>query len=248
MMKMTYLNIDEVKKRLNRLSSYELDSNKYFDIVDEEMNRTLPNKERLAHVYKNLLEQVSEEINSIDKHINLTPSCRLGCAFCCYFPIIITRLEANMIIYSIETMNEKRRHEVINHLQNYFANNEELYNDATAINLYSEDVKLAYIQKQLPCPMLDTETNRCIAYEVRPLPCRTYVNYTDPAVCEENFMPEEAVSYEFLYEEYMGALNEAAQIVYESDDASFLNYPTDIYEVNYLPVFLKEWIDNKSSP
>jgi len=245
---MTYLNIDEVKKRLNRLSSYELDSNKYFDIVDEEMNRTLPNKERLAHVYKNLLEQVSEEINSIDKHINLTPSCRLGCAFCCYFPIIITRLVANMIIYSIETMNEKRRHEVINHLQNYFANNEELYNDATPINLYSEDVKLAYIQKQLPCPMLDTETNRCIAYEVRPLPCRTYVNYTDPAVCEENFMPEEAVSYEFLYEEYMGALNEAAQIVYESDDASFLNYPTDIYEVNYLPVFLKEWIDNKSSP
>lgn len=244
---MTYLNIDEVKKRLNRLSSYELDSNKYFDIVDEEMNRTLPNKERLAHVYKNLLEQVSEEINSIDKHINLTPSCRLGCAFCCYFPIIITRLEANMIIYSIETMNEKRRHEVINHLQNYFANNEELYNDATAINLYSEDVKLAYIQKQLPCPMLDTETNRCIAYEVRPLPCRTYVNYTDPAVCEENFMPEEAVSYEFLYEEYMGALNEAAQIVYESDDASFLNYPTDIYEVNYLPVFLKEWIDNKGA-
>lgn len=241
---MSYLKIDEVKKRLEHLATYELNVGRYYEIADRELNKNFPIKHRMINVYKKLLEQVSTEMNLMDEHMNLTPSCRLGCAFCCYFPIIITRLEAKMIIYSIENLPNERREELINHLKAYFEENIDLINKATELDLVRDDVKSKYVQMQLPCPLLNTETNSCIAYEVRPLPCRTYVNYIDPKVCEDELMPNEAVSFEFLYEEYMGALNEAAKSIYFEENPTFLDYPTDLYEINYLPVFLREWINN----
>ncbi|UOQ47660.1 YkgJ family cysteine cluster protein [Gracilibacillus caseinilyticus] len=82
--------------------------------------------------------------------------------------------------------------------------------------------------------MLDTESNQCLAYEIRPLPCRTYVNYTDPAVCKNNEMPKETISYEFLYQEYMGAFNELLQYLYAEEDTAMVQYPDDLYQEDLL--------------
>ncbi|WP_054754431.1 YkgJ family cysteine cluster protein [Piscibacillus salipiscarius] len=217
----------------------------FYDAAEDQLDEAGTSLERMVSVYQRLQQEVSQKMNEMDDHMGMTPNCQLGCAFCCYFPIIISRLEANMIMASIEAMPQSRREEFIHHLKDYFERHKALIDEATALNFDEEDIKYDYIKKQLPCPLLNTETNACMAYEARPLPCRTYVNYMDPDICYENYVPEETVSFEFLYEDYMGALNAAAQVMYEDENPDFLDYPSDVYQYDYMPVFLKEWIENR---
>lgn len=77
-------------------------------------------------------------------------------------------------------------------------------------------------------------------YEVRPLPCRTYVNYTNPKVCADNILPKETISYEFLYQEYMGAINELLQYLYENDKIENIGYPEDLYQEDLLINWMKK--------
>ncbi|TFB13917.1 YkgJ family cysteine cluster protein [Filobacillus milosensis] len=236
--------LEQVKQRLAKLETFELDEDSFYEVAEDQLDCYHQPKEKMMAIYQKLLQEVSQKMNQMDNHMDMTPNCQLGCAFCCYFPIIISRLEAKMIIASIEAMPEERHNELKEHLRQYYKNYENLIEDATSLDFEEQDVKYEYMKKQLPCPLLNTETNTCMAYEVRPLPCRTYVNYMDPEICAKNYVPEETVSFEFLYENYMGALNAAAQVVFEEDDPEFLDYPTDVYQYNYLPVFLKEWIDS----
>ncbi|MFC4559789.1 YkgJ family cysteine cluster protein [Virgibacillus kekensis] len=130
---------------------------------------------------------------------------------------------------------EERRIAIKKHLSSYYENYGERLVEITSLDFESdEDFKLTYRKSLVPCPMLDTKTNTCMAYEVRPIPCRTYMNYTDPKVCEENPMPKETISFEFLYNEYMGALNEFLQFLYEEENTAFIEYPNDVYAHDYL--------------
>ncbi|MDQ0351978.1 Fe-S-cluster containining protein [Alkalibacillus filiformis] len=228
-----------MKQRLERLGTYELNEENFVEVAEYALEKDKP-IDRLIEGYHQLLGEVSNEMKRMDDHMGMTPTCQMGCAFCCYFPIIITRLEAKMIIHSIESMSEERKNDVKTHLKTYFEQNEEKVEHCTSLDFQSEDIKFDYMKAQLPCPLLNTETNTCMAYESRPLPCRTYVNYMDPKICEDNLVPEETVSFEFLYEDYMGNLNEIAQKVAHEDET--VEYPDNLFEYNYLPVFLKEWI------
>ncbi|MGF7125402.1 Fe-S-cluster containining protein [Natronobacillus azotifigens] len=87
--------------------------------------------------------------------------------------------------------------------------------------------------------MLDTKTNQCLAYEVRPIPCRTYVNYTDSVVCQKNAMPKETVSFDFLYYSYFEAFNDFLTWLYEDGDTGIVEYPDDIYKQDYLVHWLR---------
>ncbi|MDV2581841.1 YkgJ family cysteine cluster protein [Alkalibacillus haloalkaliphilus] len=236
---MSYKPLEEVKQRLERLGTYELNEEKFVEVADCALKEDKP-IDRLIEGYHQLLGEVSNEMKQMDDHMGMTPTCQMGCAFCCYFPIIITRLEAKMIIRSIESMNEERRQNIKTHLKEYFEGNKDNVEYCTTLDFQNRDVKFDYMKAQLPCPLLNTETNTCMAYESRPLPCRTYVNYMDPKICADNLVPEETVSFEFLYEDYMGNLNEIAQEVAHEDDT--VEYPEDLFEYNYLPVFLKDWI------
>ncbi|WP_162297951.1 YkgJ family cysteine cluster protein [Halalkalibacillus sediminis] len=235
--------LQEVKDRLATLVSYELNEDDFYDVADKHLNERGTVENRLSEVYQNTLAEVSQKMNEMDNHMGMTPNCQLGCAFCCYFPIIVNRLEAKMLVHSIEQMEESRREDLKNHLTNYFKKYSSTIETCTSIDYENDpDAKLKYKRENLPCPLLDEEKQACKAYEARPLPCRTYVNYMDPKICAENHVPEEAVSFEFLYDGYMGALNEAAQAVYEEEDPDFLDYPSDVYQYDYLPAFLKEWM------
>ncbi|MGP4071726.1 YkgJ family cysteine cluster protein [Piscibacillus sp. B03] len=236
--------LEEVKERLKRLNTFELNEDDFYDAAEQKLDEPGQPLDQMVAVYQRLQQEVSQKMNEMDDHMGMTPNCQLGCAFCCYFPIIISRLEAKMIIASIEAMPESRREEIKSHLESYYKQYESLIDEATSLNFEEKDIKYDYIKKQLPCPLLNTETNACMAYESRPLPCRTYVNYMDPDICYEKYVPEETVSFEFLYEDYMGALNAGAQVMYEEKQPQFMDYPSDIYQYHYLPVFLKEWIEN----
>ncbi|MCT8136808.1 YkgJ family cysteine cluster protein [Anaerobacillus sp. CMMVII] len=189
--------------------------------------------------FKRMLAVLDHEITIIETKVGIESSCQSGCAHCCYFPVILTRMEAKLIAEYIEHLPKEEHAKVLEHLGNYYANADlqvvdEL--DFQADPYYKEK----YITKHIPCPLLDQTTNSCLAYEVRPVACRTHFNYCHPQVCADQPIPDEVFSYEFLYEYYMYALvNTIQEAVLEEGHAS-IKLPGDVYEADYLIKLLKK--------
>jgi uncharacterized protein len=236
-----FLSYEEIQLKCEQLNDkYQIDEEKFYKVVEKWAERDTTTEEKLVKSFEELLQVVSDEIGSMEATMEVKPTCRLGCAFCCYFPIIVTGMEVKLMKKAIEQMPAERREQIQTHLEQYFEKYGDKLDEITSLD-YEEDAdfKKKYISSGTPCPMLNTETNQCMAYEIRPIPCRTYVNYANPSVCEENHMPKEPISYEFLYNEYMGALNEFVQFLYEEGDTAFIEYPEDVYAYDYLPNWLK---------
>ncbi|MBB6455363.1 Fe-S-cluster containining protein [Salirhabdus euzebyi] len=236
-----FLTYEEIQQKCERLNEqYQIDEAKFYSVVEKWAEKDTSTENKLIQSFQELLQVVSDEISGMENTMQMKPTCQLGCAFCCYFPIIVTGMEAKLMKKAIEQMPRERREQISAHLDNYFKKYETELPSMTALD-YEEDpdFKKKYIARGVPCPMLNTETNQCMAYEIRPIPCRTYVNYTNPKVCEDNHMPKETISFEFLYNEYMGALNEFVQFLYEEEDTAFIEYPNDVFSYDYLPNWLK---------
>lgn len=104
-------------------------------------------------------------------------TCRPGCAYCCYHPIMISILEA-VPLY--------------NHLQK-----RGMWTDALRKRL-KETSDLQYgasfetwLYANIPCPLLDTTTKKCTAYAARPLICRAYLATSDPENCHPHRLGED---------------------------------------------------------
>jgi len=231
-----FLTYEEIQKRCEQLSNrYEIEEKKFYQVVEKWADLETSVEDKLLNSFSELLELVSEEITNMEETLQMKPTCTMGCAFCCYFPIIINEMEAKLMKKAIESLPAERKDKIRSHLNEYYKQYAEQIELIATLDFESdESFKLKYINKQLPCVMLNTKTNQCMAYEIRPIPCRTYMNYADPKVCSDNQMPRETVSFEFLYEQYMGALNEFMQFLYEEGDIGFINYPNDVYATDYL--------------
>ncbi|MFD2045401.1 YkgJ family cysteine cluster protein [Ornithinibacillus salinisoli] len=237
-----YLTFEEIQEKCEKLQDvYEIDEEKFYHIVEKWANEKTTIEQKLVASFSELLQQVSDEITSMEESVDMQATCRMGCAFCCYFPIIINEMEAKLMQKSIANFPAERKRKIQQHLSRYYEKYGEKLDQITAINFEEdENFKYKYRKSLVPCPLLNTDTNKCMAYEIRPIPCRTYMNYTDPKVCEQDVMPKETISFEFLYGEYMGALNEFLQFLVEEGDTGFIEYPNDVYAHNYLAIWLKE--------
>lgn len=215
----------------------------FIDTVDRilENDEGTP-RELLLLAYQKLLKVVDEQIQKIEDQVDFSPSCFKGCAHCCYHPIIVTRMEAKLIIQWINNQPQKDRENILSHLKHYYKKNEMSISKTCTISFEDDaSYKHKYIAEHLSCPFLDLETNSCKVYEVRPIPCRTYLNYGNPQVCADEFMPKEPFSYEFLGEFYLDGLNELIQaFLYEGEDELGIVYPEDVFEFDYLPNLLKK--------
>lgn len=232
-----YLTYDEILLKCQEINhKYEINQDRFDEIVDyilDEESTTADQK--IQKAFPLLLQAVSDEIQAMEKTVDLQPACRMGCAFCCYFPIVINKMEANLIKNAIDRMKPDRKQFIQKHLLRYFQQYKEPVKELGNLDIVNHpDAKRVYKEANLPCPFLNPETNACLIYEVRPLPCRSYVNYTDPDVCAKNAMPKETISYEFLYQEYMGALNELLHYLYENDEIKNIDYPGDLYQEDML--------------
>ncbi|WP_053220003.1 YkgJ family cysteine cluster protein [Virgibacillus senegalensis] len=241
-----YLSFQEIQDKCGNLhEKYQIDEDKFYNVVEGWAEASTTTEEKLLGSFRGLLQVVSGEIETIENTLELKPSCRMGCAFCCYYPIIINKMEAKLMKQAIESFPEERREKLQVHWKEYHRKYGRQLEELQSVETDADkDFKQHYRQKQLPCVMLDTVTNQCMAYEIRPIPCRTYVNYADPAVCEKSLMPKETVSFEFLYGEYMGALNEFLQYLYEEENTAFIDYPNDLYTQDYL----FNWFKDGDSP
>ncbi|WP_017470439.1 YkgJ family cysteine cluster protein [Amphibacillus jilinensis] len=224
---------------------YQIDDALFYQIVEHWHDSGLSNEEKLSRSFQGLLDQVSIEMDKIDEVIGLKPTCQMGCAFCCYFPIIVTELEAKLIKQALNQLPRARYQQIYQQLLTYQSDYAEKLKEARALDFYQDrNFKKNYRKLDLPCPLLNLETNACMAYQVRPIPCRTYVNYMDPEICKSNRMPEETVSFEFLYQPYFEALNDFLQWLYQEGDTGNVEYPNDIYHEDYLINWLKpEYLD-----
>ncbi|WP_181350952.1 YkgJ family cysteine cluster protein [Thalassobacillus sp. CUG 92003] len=234
-----YLTHQEIIEKCASINEQYHVNEQFFDrIIDELLNSELPTEDVILNGFEQLLGEVDHEIGRIEAFAGMEASCFKGCAFCCYFPIVITKMEAKMMLRAIERFPKERKEYIYQHWEGYFGGETDKLETAMAMDFNNEETKLAYKQLNVPCPMLDPETHTCLAYEIRPIPCRTYLNYADPKVCAENDLPKETFSYEFLYEYYMGAMNEILQALYENGEDLLVNYPTDLWEYDYLPAWI----------
>ncbi len=244
-----YLSYQEILRKCDLLNEqYELNDEYFGNIVDQLLASDRSANEVIMDGFQQLLQQVSEEMSKMEGFMGAKASCFMGCAFCCYFPIIITELEAKTMKRIIDGWPEERKQRIMNHLEQYLSTYKDEIEHVTSLDRENDpDFKRKYIASQVPCPMLDTETNMCMAYEIRPIPCRTYVNYSDPKVCAETYLPKETFSYEFLYEFYMGALNEILQELYEDGEPNFIDYPNDVWQYDYLANWVKDWVSSEQN-
>lgn len=240
-----FLTYDEILQKCEEINTkYEINQERFDKIVDCIIdNEGLPADDKIAKAFVRLLQAVSEEISDMEDTAHLRSTCQMGCAFCCYFPIVINKMEAQLIKNAIRDMPSDRKQFIENHLIQYYQTYEDKINQLSDTDIVSDpDAKYNYKKANLPCPFLNLETNTCTVYEIRPLPCRTYVNYTDPKICEDNIMPKETISYEFLYQEYMGAINELLQYLYENEKIEKIDYPGDLYQEDLLINWMKEYV------
>lgn len=230
------LNYEQVRKKCDEISeTYDINEDLFYEVIEDWDETEKPIDDKLKGVFQGLLKIVSNEISTMEDKVSLQPTCQMGCAFCCYFPIIITKLEAKLLQMSMNNFDSEQKEKLYHHIDQYFSKYKHIL-EQVPDNMEEDihDVKLAYKKLQLPCVMLDTKTNQCMAYEIRPIPCRTYMSYSDPLLCKENLLPKETVSFEFLYEPYISALNEFIQWAYEDGDTGEITYPNDLYETDYL--------------
>lgn len=103
-------------------------------------------------------------------------TCRPGCAYCCYHPIMISVLEAIPIYgylqkWGLWTDELKKRLKETSDLQ---------YGTSFETWLYA----------MIPCPLLTAE-KKCMAYDARPLICRAYLATSDPENCHPHRLGED---------------------------------------------------------
>ncbi|MFD2925055.1 YkgJ family cysteine cluster protein [Halobacillus naozhouensis] len=237
-----YLKHQEIIEKTKRISgSYALDQGFFDDIIDQLLNSELESEDVILEGLQRLLQEVDHEIGRMEHFADLTASCFKGCDFCCYFPIVLSKMEAKMMFQSIKNFSEDRKQAIYDHWDRYYEKYAKTLKQALAMDHSADDTKLAYKKLNLPCPMLDPETQACMAYEVRPIPCRTYLNYSDPKVCAEQHLPQEPTSYEFLYNHYFEAINELVQVLYENGEDVVVDYPSDVWSYDYLPAWIEKW-------
>lgn len=96
-------------------------------------------------------------------------SCRAGCSACCSRMVHITVAEAIILREHLLSTNE-------------WADVRVLATEQTAI---SRNVHpLAWLEMNIPCPILNRDTKMCRAYPVRPPVCSTHFVTSKPELCD----------------------------------------------------------------
>jgi Fe-S-cluster containining protein len=236
---LTYEQIVEICQKINE--RYLPDEEAFWQAVHERLSGRAPS---VLDMFQTLLTVVDDEIQKIEQKAEIAPTCAKGCAYCCYFPIIVTEAEAKLMMEYVHQLPFKEREKIVQHLQKYFHEFDSKIEEVSLLDWEEETFKEEYMASQLPCPFLDRQTNTCYVYEVRPIPCRTYLNYGHPQVCAQSYLPKEPFSYEFFYEYYMSVFHEWIQErMVEGEEISF-TYPNDMFIFDYLPNWLKNFLEH----
>jgi Fe-S-cluster containining protein len=116
-------------------------------------------------------ERLQAKYDPMRRHL---PVCAEGCAWCCYFSVLVAPAEALRIARHLRaTLDERALAEVRARVAELAAKTRDVSQE--------ERVKM-----QLPCAMLDVASGACTVHEVRPGMCRAY-NSCDVKACVTAF-------------------------------------------------------------
>lgn len=96
------------------------------------------------------------------------PTCKVGCAHCCYHPTYISVFEG-MMIYQHLANNRKWTPSLQKRVEDA----------AKATKGLVDDV---WLMAMIPCPLLDVN-RECMAYQARPLSCQTRWSFQNASLC-----------------------------------------------------------------
>jgi Fe-S-cluster containining protein len=129
---------------------------------------------RLGRKTKALYVQLDAQATVQTEGIKL--SCKAGCAHCCHLLLLVTLPEA--IAIAEYFLADSQRRTLIPTLSRQF------FEQVQKIPLgVSEDIRTEYFKSKTPCAFLDTTSNLCSVYEVRPTACRYHWVISDPDLC-----------------------------------------------------------------
>jgi Fe-S-cluster containining protein len=109
----------------------------------------------------------------------LLPVCQEGCAHCCYTSVFASTPELLRIADHLKTTRNPSELAALQQRA-----------EETAAKVRDLDLD-SRAKARVPCPLLDVQTGKCTAYEVRPVGCRAY-HSADVTVCRKAFDAGEA--------------------------------------------------------
>ncbi|MGH4138055.1 YkgJ family cysteine cluster protein [Clostridium sp.] len=127
------------------------------------------------------LRRLYEKLDTALKPIEKVTSCKQGCNYCCYLPILSSQLENELIK---EYMSEHYSAGKLAEFKNRINENKDTLSQLVHINgrFMDENYKL-YSTSNIRCSFLDNNNN-CAIYKVRPFICRKYLVFNSPTVCK----------------------------------------------------------------
>lgn len=100
---------------------------------------------------------------------NLVPACRPGCAKCCTLAVVLSIPELARIHFALKDISPELRKRV-REIAAAYADNPYVYDDQ------------AWARLNLPCPLLDVNSGKCLTYAARPAVCRGWISL-DSSFC-----------------------------------------------------------------
>ncbi|UOQ47661.1 hypothetical protein MUN88_16615 [Gracilibacillus caseinilyticus] len=117
----SYVTYDEILTKCAALNEkYSIDEETFYQVVDQLIDSDLPTKQKIIEGYQQLMKAVSMEMEQMEAAVSLQPTCQMGCAFCCYFPIVINKMEAKIIRNSFDQLPASRKNKINDHIKQYY--------------------------------------------------------------------------------------------------------------------------------
>lgn len=181
-------------------------------------------------IFTDVLQLFSEYQKLILVNSNRTPSCRSGCASCCFHWVEdVNSFEAELIADHIRNKMPGKVQGIIDQCATDEAELERLAGIISSKNISSinseeideTDLLLSvFYQMRRPCPFLN-EDKSCGIYEIRPLTCRIYMSFSDVSKCDPEYINEDDIPT------YLLDLEEEASAILDIIHFRFLKFEGD---------------------
>ena len=151
---------------------------------------------KFRRIFTDTLQLYNSYQKAILENSNITPSCRKGCASCCFHWVEdVNSFEAEIIAEHIRSKMPEMVQKIIDQCAADEAELERLAAIVSAKIYEMECSKIdetdlllsVFYQMKRPCPFLN-EDKSCAIYSIRPVTCRIYMSFSDVKKCDPEYI------------------------------------------------------------
>lgn len=214
----------------------QLENTPYSSCLDRKFRRTFTDTLQLFNEYQ----------KTVVANSGKTPSCRSGCAHCCFHWVEdVNSFEAEIIADHIRNKMPGMVQKVIDQCMTDEAELERLASIISSKNISEIDngeidetdlLLSVFYQMKYPCPFLN-EDSSCGIYEIRPLTCRIYLSFSDISKCDPEYINENDIPT------YLLNLEEEASDILDRIHFKFQKFEGDTGLRSLICKYLKAGLD-----